>query len=192
VHNYCDGFFRAEGFLTVRRRYLLSGLVVAAAGLSAPAAHAAVSQEYFNNLGTSSTTIAGTNGGSGWTSAWVNSTANTYTPGSQLTYSATGYLLSGNQSDSDDGLATGTVTSSISFRRTPAMNGTVWVSLLARQSASGGDVLVWLDKTDVSTGGSSRQFMALRGSTGTTGGSTPEAILSYNAATTRPTTPTGP
>ncbi len=108
---------------------------VAGMAMATTVANAALVTEYFNNYGTTAPTdmtSAALNGGSGWSTAWAgNTSAPIYEPGTQLTYTATGYSASDNESGSNDGAIKGGA-SDVSFasRQVSSMDGTVWLSML--------------------------------------------------------------
>ncbi|HYE17894.1 MAG TPA: PEP-CTERM sorting domain-containing protein [Tepidisphaeraceae bacterium] len=152
-------------------------LALTVAGGAASPARAAFVAEYFNNIGTTGAPLFGFSGWQGTT----NST--TYVAGTQVIYTAPGYSAAGNESDANDGAASGSNTGNIVYRSTGAMTGTVWISAVVNQTAINSDVLLWLDKTNTNANGVDRDFAALRGSTGTTGTSSPpEALIAYDGA----------
>jgi hypothetical protein len=145
---------------------------------------AATVSEYFNDYGTVNGQLSGLAGGSGWSGAWTGITTLLYTAGTQVNYSATGYSTTGNASDANDGSATGSGTGSIAYRQFTGMTGSIWLSVATTEPALTSDFLFWLDKTDTSTAGTSRDFAALRGSTGVTpaaGGGPPEPLIELDA-----------
>ena len=165
------------------------GLIAIGLLALAPSARSAVAVEYFNDYGTTSPTglvSGGLNGGSGWSGAWQGGASNSYFQAANPTYSGTGYSDTGNDNGADDGVARGSSTSSIAYRNLAdgGMGGTIWLSAIVNQTASG-DMLLWLDKTNTTASGVDRDFVALRGSTGTSpaGDNTPEAVMSYNGGT---------
>jgi hypothetical protein len=161
------------------------GLLVLGILALAPSAKSAVAVEYFNDYGSATVgLVAGNlNGGSGWSGAWQGGASNSYFQAANPTYSGTGYADTGNDSGSDDGVARGSSTSSVAYRTLAngGMGGTIWLSAIVQQTASG-DMLLWLDKTSTATTGVEREFVSLRGSTGTSGDNTPEAVMSYNGS----------
>lgn len=144
---------------------------------------AATATEYFNGYGSSSIDISALNGGTGWAGPWTGGAATDYAPGAPLVYGGAGYQATGNESDADDGVATGTAAGTLSYRLLSAgLSGTIWISATTLQTSSG-DILFWLDKTNVNvgTGTADRDFVGLRGTVGTTGvNSPPEPVIGYN------------
>ena len=153
----------------------------------APFGTAAIAVEYFNDYGTATVGLVdGTlNGGIGWSGAWQGGTSNSYFQAANPTYSGSGYSSTGNDSGADDGVARGSTTSSIAYRTLAdgGMTGTIWISALVNQT-SDGDLLLWLDKTNATATGADREFVSLRSSTGTSGGTVPEPIMAYNGTDT--------
>ena len=152
-------------------------LALTVAGGAASPARAAFVAEYFNDAGTSGANLN--------TLGWTNPISNTsYVAGTQVNYSAPGYSSAGNQSDTNDGAATGSNTTNLVYKTIAGMTGTVWVSAAVSQTTNG-DVLLWLDKTNTTASGTDRDFVALRGTTLTSPSApgTPEAVIAYNGAT---------
>lgn len=156
------------------------GLFVGGLALVPTTARAATFTEYFNDYGTTNQNLSGRNGGTGWSGAWTGNTAVQYVAGAQAVYSATGYSSAGNDTGSNDGAVRGGGTPLLA-NRTMSLTGTIWYSAVVTQTATGVDTLLWLDKADTVTTGTTREFVSLRGSTGLTGGAgtPPEPEISY-------------
>jgi hypothetical protein len=129
--------------------------------------------EYFNDYGTQVRSLAGLNGGAGWTSPWTGGGAS-YTPGFHLLYAGVGYSNAGNQSDANDGAAF----NGLAFRTLPALTGTVWISATEGHGGSA-TVLLLLDKTDSTS--TELEFVGLSASSDVSppGSQVPEPLISY-------------
>lgn len=82
-------YFRRPGLFSSLGFAFLAGAISLAVGLDGQAQETIIAQDNFNY--SNGSTLAGQNGGAGWTAGWVND----YTSGDSLTVSSTGLTYSG-------------------------------------------------------------------------------------------------
>ncbi len=157
-----------------KSQFVLASLVLGTAAASTSSA-AFVTEYFNDygpgSGGTSSSSddvdLVGLNGGSGWSGAWAGSTGPEYYSGTPdgdnsnfpyvngLIFANAGYDNTANQTTrADDGLARyqqgasasgSPILSRVATRPFNALTGTIWVSALAQQSGTQGEVLLYLD-----------------------------------------------
>jgi hypothetical protein len=126
---------------------------------------AVIATEYFNGYGTSEIQSNGSslNGGSGWTSAWLNADEK-YVPNLNISTSIAGYDNSANLSGSTNGAMaySGNLPSVSSATRSFSTSSTtVWFSALISIDEIWDRAVLWIDATQTSAGDTGNDFIGV-------------------------------